>query len=73
MSSLSNKWEPFLPACASEQGNVIGLVSVYIYILYMCVQKIERTRDLIYLNFVATDFSPKITRKMVPIMGRGSS
>ena len=49
-----------LPARASEQGNVIGLVSVYIYI---CNQKkivIERTRDLIYLKFVATDFSPKI-------------
>ena len=46
----------FLPARASEQGNVIGLVSVYIYI---CVA-IERTRDLIYLKFVATDFSPKI-------------
>ena len=49
-----------LPVCASEQGNVIGLVSVYIY---MCVQKkfvIERTRDLIYLKFVMTDFSPKI-------------
>ena len=51
-----------LPARASEQGNVIGLVSVYIYI-YICHQKkivIERTRDLIYLKFVATDFSPKI-------------
>ena len=51
----------YLSARASEQGNVIGLVSVYIYI---CVQKkfvIERTRDLIYLKFVATDFSPKIT------------
>ena len=51
-----------LPARASEQGNVIGLVSVYIYIL--CVQKkivIERTRDLIYLKFVVTDFSLKIT------------
>ena len=49
----------FLPARASEQGNVIGLVSVYI----MCHQKkivIERTRDLIYLKFVATDFSQKI-------------
>ena len=47
----------FLPARASEQGNVIGLVSVYI-----CHQKkivIERTRDLNYLKFVATDFSPK--------------
>ena len=45
---------------ASEQGNVIGSVRIYIY---MCVQKkivIERTRDLIYLKFVATDFFPKI-------------
>ena len=36
---------------------------IYIYIyIYMCVQKkivIERTRDLNYLKFVATDFSPK--------------
>ena len=52
-----------LPARASEQGNVIGLVSVYIYIyIYICHQKkivIERTRDLNYLKFVATDFSPK--------------
>ena len=50
-----------LPARASEQGNVIGSVRIYIYI-YMCVQKkivIERTRDLNYLKFVATDFSPK--------------
>ena len=49
----------FLPARASEQGNVIGLVSVYIY---MSSKKIviERTRDLIYLKFVATDFSLKI-------------
>ena len=53
-----------LPARASEQGNVIGLVSVYIYIyiyIYMSSKKIviERTRDLNYLKFVATDFSPK--------------
>ena len=49
-------------AQASKQGNVIGSVRVYIYI-YMCVQKkivIERTRDLIYLKFVATDFFPEI-------------
>ena len=48
-----------LPMRASEQGNVIVLVSVYIY---MSSKKIviERTRDLIYLKFVATDFSPKI-------------
>ena len=47
-----------LPARASEQGNVIGSDRIY-----MCVQKkfvIERTRDLIYLKFVATDFFPKI-------------
>ena len=47
---------------ASEQGNVIGSVRIYIYI-YICVQKkfvIERTRDLIYLKFVATDFFLKI-------------
>ena len=46
-----------LPARASEQGNVIGSVRVYV------IKKknvIERTRDLIYLKFVATDFSPKI-------------
>ena len=53
----------FLPARASEQGNVIGSVRIYIYIyIYICVQKkivIERTRDLNYLKFVATDFSPK--------------
>ena len=54
-----------LPARASEQGNVIGSVRIYIYIyiyIYMCVQKkivIERTRDLNYLKFVETDFSPK--------------
>ena len=56
-----------LPARANEQGNVIGSVRIYyiLYILYIyvCVQKkivIERTRDLIYLKFVATDFFPKI-------------
>ena len=44
-----------LPARASEQGNVIGSLRIY-------VQKkivIERTRHLNYLKFVATDFSPK--------------
>ena len=52
-----------LPARASEQGNVIGSVRIYIYIYSVCVQKkivIERTRDLIYLKVVATDFFPKI-------------
>ena len=54
-SRHSNK---LLSARASEQGNVIGSVRVY-----MCVQKkivIEQTRDLIYLKFVVTDFFPKI-------------
>ena len=47
----------YLPVCPSEQGNVIGLVSVY-----MCTKKIviERTGDLIYIKFVATDFFQKI-------------
>ena len=45
------------PAPASEQGNVIGSVHIYIYI-YTSI--IEQTRDLIYLKFVATDFFPKI-------------
>ena len=49
-----------LPAHASEQGNVIGLVSVYIYSCHQKKIVIERTRDLIYLKFVATDFFPKI-------------
>ena len=50
----------FLPVRASEQSNVIGLVSVYIYSCHQKKIVIERTRDLIYLKFVATDFSPKI-------------
>ena len=52
---MPNIWSLLLPARVSEQGNVIGLVSV--------VQKkiaIERNRDLIYLKFVAIDFFPKI-------------
>ena len=67
MTQFLCQYNTSLPAHASEQGNVIGLVSVYIYIyiiIYIiCHQKkivIERTRDLIYLKFVATDFSPKI-------------
>ena len=50
--------ELLLPTRTSEQGNVIGSVRIYIYI-YMCVLVIERTRDLNYLKFVATEFSPK--------------
>ena len=37
----------------------VAPVTGYKYI-YICVQKIERTRDLIYLKFVATGFFPKI-------------
>ena len=55
-------WYASLPARASEQGNV-NRVGVRIY---MCVRSchqfffvIERTTDLIYLKFVATDFSLK--------------
>ena len=53
----------FLPTCTSEQGIVIGSVRIYILYTYICVYKkivIERTRDLIYLKFVATDFFTKI-------------
>ena len=46
-----------LPARASEQGNVIGSVRIYIYVQKKIV--IERTRDLNFLKLVATDFSPK--------------
>ena len=53
---------PFYPR-ASEQGNVIGSVRIYIYIyIYMCVQiffVIERTRDLIYLKFVSDRLLPE--------------
>ena len=54
----------FLPACASKQGNVIRLVSVYICTYVRSCHKkkivIERSRDLIYLKFVVTDFFLKI-------------
>ena len=40
----------------------INIYTVCIYIQYV-IKKIviERTRDLIYLKFVVTDFSPKIS------------
>ena len=46
------------PASTSEQGNVIGLVSVCVCVCVCTI--IERTRDLIYLKLVATDFFLKI-------------
>ena len=58
ITGQANSFLVFIPARACEQGNVIGSVRIYI-----CVQKkivIERTRDLIYLKFAATDFFPKI-------------
>ena len=58
-----------LPARASEQGNVIGLVSLYIYMSTKTIV-IERTRVIIYLKFVATDFSPNI---ISPSAGKNSS
>ena len=58
MSSIT-LLEVLLPARASEHGNVIGLVSVYIVVIKKKFV-IERTRDLIYLKLVATDFFPKI-------------
>ena len=57
----------FLPARASEQGNVIGSVRIYIYVQKKFV--IERTRDLNYLKFVATDFSLKT---IIPSAGENS-
>ena len=50
-----------------KQGNVIGFVHIY-----MCTKiiVIVRTRDLIYLKFVATDFSPKL---ISPSAGENSS
>ena len=44
-------------------SSVIGLVSVYMCTYVVVIKKkivIERTRDLIYLKFVATDFFPKL-------------
>ena len=65
-SKLVSSVVGLLPARGSEQGNVIGLVSVY-----MCTKiiVIERTRDLIYLKFGAKDFSPKI---ISPSSGKNS-
>ena len=45
---------------ASEQGNVIGSVRIYIYIYVYKKIVIERSRDLIYLKFVVKDFFLKI-------------
>ena len=58
-STLLNGLHKLLPAGASEQGNVIGLVSVYIHV-YTKKIVIEQIRDLIYLKLVSTDFFPKI-------------
>ena len=58
-----------LPARASEQDNTcnrrVGVPIVVINFFFV----IERTRDLIYLKFVATDFFPK---KISPSAGENS-
>ena len=64
---IVDHYHVLLPARASEQGNVIGSVRIYIYVHKKIV--IERTRDLIYLKFVATDFFPKI---ISPSAGKNS-
>ena len=70
MSIIVSKILELLPARASEQGNVIGLVSVY-----MSSKKIviERTRDLIYLKLVATDFSLAPVLVKTPVTQRSPS
>ena len=50
-----------------KQGNVIGFVHIY---LCTKIIVIVRTRDLIYLKFVTTDFSPKL---ISPSAGENSS
>ena len=51
--------ERYLIQCPFLGGSSLRGSTVYIY---MCTKKyvIERTRDLIYLKFVATDFLQKI-------------
>ena len=51
----SIKSELLLPARASEQGNVIGLVSIYIRSCHNFFFVIERTRDLIYVPQICSD------------------
>ena len=59
LSTLNNRSSSINNVQSSYVNFRQFLVSVYIY---MSSKKnvIERTRDLIYLKFVATDFSPKI-------------
>ena len=48
------------PCNGNHFSSVIGLVSVYVRSCHQKKIVIERTRDLIYLKFVATDFFLKI-------------
>ena len=54
----------FPPLMFLRKWSLFTSTVTYLYIyIYTCHQKkivIERTRDLIYLKFVATDFSQKI-------------
>ena len=57
---LNVRWS--LIRVVSQEGDYCIYIYIYIY-MCVCVKKkivIERTRDLIYLKFVATDFFPKI-------------
>ena len=55
----SRRRSGFITRARKREGNVIRLVSVYIVVIKIFFV-IERTRDLIYLKFVATDFFQKI-------------
>ena len=61
MSSFNSKTnKDIYPRAQASRVMYLGLVSMYIYICHQKKIVIERTRDLIYLKFVAIDFSPKI-------------
>ena len=65
----------FYPVATREISRHYFTLTRVIRLIYVCTifLVIERIRDLIYLKIVATDFSLKITTKMVPITGRASS
>ena len=50
------------PESVSYRAMGRSILPLHYILLLVCHKKIviERTRDLIYLKFVATDFSPKI-------------
>ena len=56
--------------CQSFNLAKVSRYTVYIYVVVIKKNVIERTRDLIYLKFIATDFFPKI---ISPSAGENSS